>query len=279
MSDNDRGRIFLTVLFLCIGLFILSCLLAVFAASAEGAEPEPLQKVWVCVRTDTTTNSGYGVYLGDGIVAVEKNITQGSRNMRASVTFLSPDYGYVGAIVSPNIIKLANVPDFAGRYHLRKRTKRFFRLVSNAQVTYTPEQMEIIRNLPAGTPTQRALIYAIRTHPDAPASTNGTFDPVLACEADSHSLHQAMIQRQGHHNWDRRSRRINAALPSGLTATEVCAESWPGESLVEAATECVNSWRQSPGHWRAVSTACPVYGYDMKRGRNGIWYATGIFGQ
>ncbi len=28
-----------------------------------------------------------------------------------------------------------------------------------------------------------------------------------------------------------------------------------------------------------VEAACPVYGYDMKRGRNGIWYATGIFGQ
>ena len=116
MSDDDRGRVFLSILFLCVGLFILLlCLLAGGAVSADGAEPEPLQAVWVCVRTDITTNSGYGVYLGGDIVAVEKNITQGSRNMRASVTFLSPDYGYVGAIVSPNIIKLDNVPDFAGR--------------------------------------------------------------------------------------------------------------------------------------------------------------------
>jgi hypothetical protein len=331
-----------------------------------GAEPEPRQRVRVTVRTATTINSGYGVYLGRGAVAVEKNVTQGSRDMRARVTFATGN-SYLGTIVSANFIKLDNTPDFAGRYHLRKRTNRFFRLVSNprqrVQVTvgatdgegiylgggvvavekqmvrgslgsrvsgsagagtvlsegrgrgvglikldnlptplpqcgtrssfyrqlsntkstwkgdYTPEQLEVIRDLPPGTPTQRALIYAIRTHPDAPASANGSFDPMLAKEAERHSLHQARIQLQGHHNWDRRFRRINAALPSGLTACEVCAESWPGESMVEAAIECVNSWRQSPGHWKAVSQACPVYGYDMKRGRNGIWYATGIFGQ
>jgi len=129
------------------------------------------------------------------------------------------------------------------------------------------------------TPTQQALIDAVRAHPDAPASTNGKFDPMLAKEAERHSLHQARIQTQGHHNWNRRFRRINAQLPAGLTACEVCAESWPGQTLEEAAAECVNSWRQSPGHWRAVSGECPLYGYDMKRGRNGVWYATGIFGQ
>ncbi len=147
------------------------------------------------------------------------------------------------------------------------------------KLSYTPEQMNIILTLPPGSLTQRTLIYAVRVHPERPASTSGTFDPTLAKEAEQHSLHQAMIQRQGHHNWDRRFRRINAALPAGLVACEVCAESWPDENLVEAAIECVRSWRTSGGHWRAVRTACPVYGYDMKRGSNGIWYATGIFGQ
>ncbi len=277
MSDNDRSRLFLLLLFICVVTFVL-CL----AVCATGAEPEPRQRVRVTVRTNTTINSGYGVYLGRRAVAVEPHITQGSRDMRARVTFATGN-SYLGTIVSANFIKLDNLPDFADRYHLRKRTNRFFRLVSNTQSSwtgqYTPKQMDIIRNLPPGTPTQRAIIYAIRTHPDAPASTNGTFDPMLAKEAERHSLYQARIQLQGHHNWDKRFRRINAALPSGLTACEVCAESWPGESLVEAAIECVHSWRRSPGHWSAVSAACPVYGYDMKRGRNGIWYATGIFGQ
>jgi hypothetical protein len=265
-----------------LGILLGILLLTVFSmltASANGAEPEPRQRVRVTVRTDTTINSGYGVYLGRGAVAVEKNVTQGSRDMRARVTFATGN-SYLGTIVSANFIKLDNLPDFAGRYHLRKRTNRFFRLVSNTtEGEYTPEQLEVIANLPPGTPTQRALIYAIRIHPDAPASTNGTFDPMLAKEAESHSLHQARIQRQGHHNWDARFRRINAVLPAGLVACEVCAESWPGESLVEAAIECVRSWRTSSGHWRAVRTACPVYGYDMKRGSNGVWYATGIFGQ
>ena len=255
---------------------VLLFVVGFLALCASGAEPEPRQRVRVTVRTDTTINSGYGVYLGRRAVAVEPHVTRGSRDMRARVTFATGN-SYLGTIVSADFIKLDNIPDFAGQQ--RKRTNSFSRLVSNTtEGEYTPEQLEVIANLPPGTPTQRALIYAIRIHPDAPASTNGTFDPMLAKEAERHSLYQARVQRQGHHNWDARFRRINAKLP-GLTACEVCAESWPGESLVEAAVECVNSWRQSPGHWRAVSQACPVYGYDMKRGNNGIWYATGIFGQ
>ncbi len=143
---------------------------------------------------------------------------------------------------------------------------------------YTPRELAVILDLPPGTLTQRTLIYAVRTHPDAPASTDGRFDPYLAGEACSHSRRQARIRRQGHHNWDRRFHRINARLPRGLSAREVCAESWPGEGLVEAAIECVRCWRLSSGHWSAVRGRHPAYGYDMKRGANGIWYATGIFG-
>jgi len=144
---------------------------------------------------------------------------------------------------------------------------------------YTPKQMAVILDLPPGTLTQRTLVYAVRTHPDRPASTSGTVNPVLAEEAESHSRYQAQIGLQGHHRWETRFHRINAKLPSGMTATEVCAESWPGESLVAAAIECVRCWRLSEGHWRAVRGRWRYYGYDMKRGRNGIWYATGIFGR
>ena len=56
------------------------------------------------------------------------------------------------------------------------------------------------------------------------------------------------------------------------------AESWGGETLVDACIECVHSWRQSSGHWNAVRRHQPLFGYDIKRGANGIWYATGIFG-
>ena len=144
---------------------------------------------------------------------------------------------------------------------------------------YTPREMAVILDLPPGTLTQRTLIYAVRTHPDAPASTEGELDLYLAEHARQHSQHQARIRRQGHHNWESRFHRINAKLPGGLLACEVCAESWPGESLVEAAVECVRSWRLSSGHWSSVRSRHAVYGYDMKRGSNGVWYATGIFGR
>lgn len=143
---------------------------------------------------------------------------------------------------------------------------------------YSPCEMATILDLPPGTLTQRTLIYAVRTHPEHPASTSGNLDPGLANEAENHAGYQARIRLQGHHNWDSRFRRIISRLSFGL-ASEVCAESWPGQGLLQAAIECVHSWRLSSGHWSAVSAPQQAYGYDMKRGSNGIWYATGIFGR
>jgi hypothetical protein len=145
-------------------------------------------------------------------------------------------------------------------------------------VPYSAEKMLVILDLPPGTLTQRTLIYAVRTHPERPQSASGQLRPELSEEAERHSGYQARIRLQGHHQWGSRFPRISALLPGGLTASEVCAESWPGEGLLAAAIECVRCWRQSSGHWRAVRSAQPFYGYDMKRGSNGIWYATGVFG-
>lgn len=142
---------------------------------------------------------------------------------------------------------------------------------------YTSRELGVMLSLPAGTLTQRTLIYAVRIHPDRPASTEGVLDPVLVEEAESHAGYQAQIRVQGHHFWERRFHRINARLARGMTAREVCAESWPGQGLLAAAIECVRCWRLSHGHWGAVSARHSSYGYDMKRGDNGVWYATGIF--
>jgi hypothetical protein len=144
---------------------------------------------------------------------------------------------------------------------------------------YLKEALSIVLDLPPGTLTQRTMIYAVRIHPERPASTQGQLNTVLADEAKQHANYQAAILVQGHHSWDARFHRINARLPSGVMAQEVVAESWPNESLVEACIDCVHSWRQSPGHWGAVRSRHPLFGYDIKRGRNGIWYATGIFGR
>ena len=144
---------------------------------------------------------------------------------------------------------------------------------------FRAEQIGAMLQLPAGTLTQRTLIYAVRTHPEQPGSADGKIRADLSEEAESHSNYQADIRLQGHHRWENRFHRIRSRLPNGLTATEVCAESWPGEGLLAAAIECVRCWRLSSGHWRAVRERHPCYGYDMKRGKNGIWYATGIFGK
>jgi hypothetical protein len=142
---------------------------------------------------------------------------------------------------------------------------------------YGAGELAVILDLPPGTLTQRTIIYAVRTHPHFPRSAVGLPHHELLSEAQSHSRHQADIAVQGHHNWEDRFHRINAKLGQ-LTSREVVAESWPGESLLEAAIECVHSWRQSEGHWSAVSAPHAEYGYDMKLGSNGIWYATGLFG-
>jgi hypothetical protein len=139
------------------------------------------------------------------------------------------------------------------------------------------EALGVILDLPPGTLTQRTMIYAVRMHPDAPRSAIGLPNHLLLREAESHSTHQASITSQGHHDWETRFHRINAKL-GGLGSREVVAESWRGESLVQAAVECVRCWRSSEGHWDAVSSPHAEYGYDIQLGSNGIWYATGLFG-
>src|SRR5204863_6283522 len=131
--------------------------------------------------------------------------------------------------------------------------------------------------LPPGSLTQRTLIWAVRTHPEQPQSAGSTLSSLLAFESEKHSLHQAGINLQGHHHWDQRFQSINSQLGAGMLSREVCAESWPSQHLVEAAEECVHSWRQSSGHWEAVSGKHDCFGYDMRLGTSGVWYATGIF--
>lgn len=151
-------------------------------------------------------------------------------------------------------------------------------LTNGKYYRFDPIHLRTMLDLPAGTLTQRTMIFAVRIHPERPASTFGRADRVLLDEALEHSRHQARIRRQGHHNWSQRFQRIAQLLGGGLMPKEVVAESWPGEGLVDAAVDCVDSWRQSSGHWGAVRATQVRYGYDIKKGENGIWYATGIFG-
>lgn len=138
--------------------------------------------------------------------------------------------------------------------------------------------VKVILALPSGSITQRTMAFAVRMHPERPASTQGRAEPVLLDEAEQHSRYQARIRLLGHHGWAARARRITSRLQTGSSASEVCAESWTGSRLVTACLDCVNAWRHSSGHWSAVSARQPAFGYDICRGSNGVWYATGIFG-
>ena len=139
---------------------------------------------------------------------------------------------------------------------------------------FVQHDLSLLARLPAGSLTQRSMIFAVRRHADAPKSTDGSCDKELCEAAAAHSANQAQLQKQGHHGWGLRSQRLS--LHRG-PATEVCAESWPDQDLLDSCIDCVSCWRQSPGHWRAVSTEHSAFGYDIQRGKNSIWYATGIF--
>ena len=145
---------------------------------------------------------------------------------------------------------------------------------------FQPEYVNVLLDLPEGTLTQRTMVFAVRIHPEGPASTATQANPVLKDEAAIHSRYQAQIGVQGHHQWESRFQRIIGRLfgrGTPGTPKEIVAESWPGQNLIDSCIDCVASWRQSSGHWAAVNSRHDSYGYDIQRGSNGIWYATGIF--
>ena len=75
----------------------------------------------------------------------------------AILDFAHPQADYFGPVVS-------TFPFVSGKY-------------------YSRPVLATVLSLPAGTLTQRTMIYAVRVHPEAPASTQGQFNGVLADEA------------------------------------------------------------------------------------------------
>lgn len=140
---------------------------------------------------------------------------------------------------------------------------------------WRPEHLSVMLDLPPGTITQRTMIWAVRTHPERPQSTHGVLHPTLANGAAQHSNYQASIGVQGHQNFESRYHQLSGA--AGGSVSEVVAESWPGQNMIDSCIDCVDSWRHSSGHWRGVSRRHRAFAFDIRRGRNGIWYGTGIF--
>ena len=111
--------------------------------------------------------------------------------------------------------------------------------------------LAVALGLPAGTITQRMMVWAVRIHPEKPLSTVGTMHPALANLATEHSAYQAQVHVQGHQGWESRFHLVVARSHAG-TASEVVAESWENQDLIDSCIDCVASWRQSPGHWEGV---------------------------
>jgi len=140
---------------------------------------------------------------------------------------------------------------------------------------YTFRSTLAVLGLPRGTITQRALVYAVRIHPDAPASTDRAVNHYLFEQAHQHSLTQARYSQVGHQNWSHRFQVISAQLGGRYGVNEIAA-SGNGETMIEAAQDCVAGWRQSPGHWQHVAGHPQFYGYDLVQSGTGKWYGTGI---
>ncbi|MDR0871124.1 MAG: hypothetical protein LBN39_10075 [Planctomycetaceae bacterium] len=140
----------------------------------------------------------------------------------------------------------------------------------------TAEQTEVFLTLPPGTLSQRTLIYAMRIHPDKPLSTSGDVHPAVVRGATEHAEYQSQTGVIGHQNFGTRTAKITAEIGQG-SPSEICAQSWSGENLFEAAIGCVRAWRSSSGHWSIARKKHTFYGYDIVKGENDIWFAVGLF--
>jgi hypothetical protein len=250
------------------------------------------------VQSETITHAGGKTQFKQTIIRNENPIQQANFSQRVSdrnmgsvahlndpkTDFLFPNVTKkITLIQHPAFYEMLNTPGITIIDYEHKDAEFYGDIVSVFpflnQKPYTPDETKKMLTLPPGTVTQRSVIFAIRIHPDHPKSTDGELNEFLTTEAASHSGYQAKIHLQGHHNWEQRFQRITRKLPMELWASEVCAESWAGQHLLESAIECVRCWRFSEGHWSAVVAEHPYYGYDMKLSGAGTWYATGVFGK
>jgi hypothetical protein len=140
---------------------------------------------------------------------------------------------------------------------------------------YTVRGTKLVLNLPKGTVTQRALIYAVRLHPAAPVSTtDGQCDSYLCKQARNSSNLMMAYGSVGHHDWGTRQSEI--AAHKGKSAMEVAAMAG-NTGLIEAAIQVVDQWYGSPTHWQIMSAPASIFGYDLVHDSAGNWWGTGLF--
>jgi hypothetical protein len=142
----------------------------------------------------------------------------------------------------------------------------------------TAEICRILDLPPTASLSQRAMIYAVSVHPERPRSIFGFPHGGFLGHAARHSARQAMMRNQHHANLVATMQQIGGQSGEYLAGgSEIVAQSWGGEGLLEACYSCVDAWRHSSGHWGALSRQRRYFGYDIALGPDGVWYATGIF--
>lgn len=137
-----------------------------------------------------------------------------------------------------------------------------------------PELKPELKQEPTMSPTATGLIEAGKKYPDAKVCQSEPH-PLLMELAKQHAKYMASIGVQGHQNFNTRFQKIIQA-GVGVTAAEICAESWSwqkGESMETLGEEMFRCWRKSPRHWSVAKKQHKYFGCDMSRGLNGVWYA------
>ena len=162
--------------------------------------------------------------------------------------------------------------DFQVRAELKKtRSREEFEADASNQSAAQPAGFTV-------PPESRALIEAVRR--TGARSVQGRLDPEIVQMALRYAQKMARQGRQdGHAGWSGRFQYLLSQGGGGGMPSEITAESWNflGESLETHAQSCVESWLQSPGHRADMMKFHGRYGYAMARGRNGVYYAVGIF--
>jgi uncharacterized protein YkwD len=122
------------------------------------------------------------------------------------------------------------------------------------------------------------LLLILTSHPLVDNSTgdltkyaerNGFLDVV----AQSHADDMAARQNQDHKGFSERAEEVKKQIDC-KEVSEICAESWPGQSMQAAAKGSWKDWRKSRSHWKTANGKASEYGVGMALGKNGIWYST-----
>lgn len=130
------------------------------------------------------------------------------------------------------------------------------------------------------TDTQQGIIDACAELFDAHVCES-KHHKILQEYATRHAQYMADECEQGHQYWTPRYWKLQRGAGKRHNYREIVAESWNRQTDCtpkELGEEFFKCWRQSSGHWEVAGDKHRLFGADMAKGKNGIWYACIIVG-